>query len=129
MITRFEHSVVRELQARRGWLDQQAVSLGHAVKSYISSCMERLNSLDTKARLLDPRNVLRRGYSITTLGGRALTDTSRLGKGDIITTRLYRGAVTSSVETLEEGTILDEGTLNEGTTEEDTEDGVQEKDG
>jgi exodeoxyribonuclease VII large subunit len=52
-------------------------------------------------RLLDPDNVLKRGYSITYLNKKAVRDSSELREGDIINTRVYKGSVKSKVEALD----------------------------
>lgn len=62
----------------------------------------RLESLEKVIHLLDPENVLRRGYSITHHRGKVLTETSLLGKGSVIETKLYSGTLKSVVETIEE---------------------------
>ena len=51
-------------------------------------------------RLLDPVNVLRRGYSITYFKEKALKDSADLHEGDIIRTKVYKGTVRSKVEAL-----------------------------
>jgi exodeoxyribonuclease VII large subunit len=57
---------------------------------------ERLESLS-------PLAVLGRGYSVTqhTSDGRLLTDPGSVSTGELITTRLARGTLTSRVETIE----------------------------
>lgn len=59
---------------------------------------EKLASAKARLRLMDPLNVLKRGYSITTKGGRAVIDSDTLEKGDILITRLAQGEATSVVE-------------------------------
>jgi exodeoxyribonuclease VII large subunit len=51
-------------------------------------------------RLLDPVNILRRGYSITYFKEKALKDSGDLQEGDIIRTKVYKGTVRSKVEAL-----------------------------
>ena len=51
-------------------------------------------------RLLDPINVLKRGYSITYFREKALKDSADLQEGDIIRTKVYKGTVKSKVEAL-----------------------------
>ena len=63
---------------------------------------DRLETLGSAIRLMDPANVLMRGYSITTKQGKVVTDAAALAKGDILTTRLARGEVTSEVTNLVE---------------------------
>jgi len=52
-------------------------------------------------RLLDPINVLKRGYSITYLREKAIKDSSELQTGDIIRTKVYKGSVNSKVEAID----------------------------
>jgi exodeoxyribonuclease VII large subunit len=46
---------------------------------------------------LDPRNVLKRGYTITMRNGNLVNDAQNISLGDIIKTILYKGTITSSV--------------------------------
>lgn len=55
----------------------------------------RLDSMQQAARLLDPANVLKRGYSITHHNGNILRDASLVKKGDLLETKLHIGAITS----------------------------------
>jgi exodeoxyribonuclease VII large subunit len=57
-----------------------------------------METLEQQVHLLDPQNILRRGYSITYHGGRPLTEAKGLGPGEIITTRLYKGEITSEIK-------------------------------
>jgi exodeoxyribonuclease VII large subunit len=57
-----------------------------------------IEKLEQQVHLLDPRNILRRGYSITYHGGKPLTDTASVNPGEIITTRLYKGEINSEIK-------------------------------
>ena len=57
----------------------------------------RLQLLEEKAKSLDPALLLKRGYSITLKGGRALRDAATLHPGDEIETRLANGTIHSTV--------------------------------
>jgi len=61
-----------------------------------------IDKLDQQVHLLDPRNILRRGYSITYHGGKPLTDTASVNPGEIITTRLYKGEINSEIKSKKE---------------------------
>ena len=58
----------------------------------------RLELLGEKLKSLDPQLLLRRGYSITTFGGKALRDPATLKSGDEIVTRLEKGTIVSKVK-------------------------------
>ena len=57
-----------------------------------------LNHLTEKINLLDPVNTLLRGYSITRLNGKALTESSDVEIGMQIETELARGVIISTVK-------------------------------
>ncbi|KPK02000.1 MAG: hypothetical protein AMK71_03680 [Nitrospira bacterium SG8_35_4] len=52
---------------------------------------------------LNPRNVLKRGYSITYSNGKAVKAVSDVSEGDSLRTVLYRGEITSMVEKKKKG--------------------------
>lgn len=58
----------------------------------------RLELLAQRLSALDPQVLLKRGYSITTLNGKAVLDGSVLKTGDEIETRFAKGTITSIVE-------------------------------
>ena len=68
----------------------------------LSLQLRRLENFETKIVLLNPHNILKRGYSITYSNGKILKDTGSVKKDDIINTRLYNGYITSVVESTEE---------------------------
>lgn len=59
-----------------------------------------LTSTERSINLLDPRQVLGRGYSITRLNGRAVKSTDGIQKGDIVETSLASGNIISTVKEL-----------------------------
>ena len=58
----------------------------------------RITHCGQAIRLLDPVNVLKRGYSITYLNEKAIRDSADVQQGDIIRTRIYKGSIKSKVE-------------------------------
>ena len=61
-----------------------------------------LHGLQEKARLLDPANVLKRGYSITYFKGSVLTKSRAVKKSDRIITKLHEGEIESIVDSNKE---------------------------
>jgi exodeoxyribonuclease VII large subunit len=76
--------------------------LSSSVKSLFQTQDERIKHLEQGIRLLDPSNVLKRGYSITYLNNKAVKAVSELSEGDIIQTKLYKGSIKSKVEGINE---------------------------
>jgi len=61
-----------------------------------------VDKLDQQIHLLDPLNILKRGYSITYFQGKALTDPEKLNPGDMIETRLFKGNICSEIKSKNE---------------------------
>jgi exodeoxyribonuclease VII large subunit len=58
----------------------------------------RLKLMQQAVTLADPANILRRGFSITRVGGKAVTQASALHPGERLVTQLAQGEITSVVE-------------------------------
>ena len=58
----------------------------------------RIEKAEQAVRLLDPINILRRGYSITSVDGTVLREVASIDKGMLLETRLYHGRFISRVE-------------------------------
>lgn len=58
---------------------------------------ERLYSLDNALNILNPENVLKRGYTITSMDGKILKNSHQVSTGNIIDTRFKDGAIKSKV--------------------------------
>ena len=56
-----------------------------------------LNNIEKYIAVLNPVNVLKRGYSITMLNGKVLKNSSEAEKNDTLKTILYDGTITSKV--------------------------------
>jgi len=99
-----EHHFFRLGLASNHCLQQNSQMLRYACKTLQTAtatmCKERralVTSMEKSTRLLDPQQVLNRGYSITRLNGRALTAASRVKPGDLLETVLASGKLNSIV--------------------------------
>ncbi len=86
-ITTQSHS----LQITEQWLTT-------ALTSTLTTANHRIQRIEDTLRSSDPSHILRLGYSITRIGGKAVTDATQLQSGDRITTTLHNGEVKSVVE-------------------------------
>ena len=57
----------------------------------------KLDNYEAAIKLLSPLNILKRGYSISYLNGKAITDANCIKEGDIIETQLYNGKIESKI--------------------------------
>lgn len=73
--------------------------LSQAVTSLFTRQKHRLELLHQRVNDASPERLLKRGYSITLKDGKAIIDATQLAEGDVLTTRLAKGEVNSTVTT------------------------------
>lgn len=78
-------------------IDAHIVRLSQDVTRTLIEQNHRVEMLLQRANSLDPIVLLKRGYSITLLGDKALHDASTLKSGDIIETRLEKATIKSTI--------------------------------
>ena len=92
-----ETAVRRKLMLSGARLDRLAAALPPAVRQRIMGESHRLELLAKRLEAADPALLLKRGYSITLLNGRAVRSVTELHDGDVIETRLSDGRIMSEV--------------------------------
>ena len=78
-------------------LDRKSDQLSAIVNLQFQHQQNNLKLIETKLQLLDPQQLLRKGYSFTTHNGKLVTSVTQLAFGDTITTTLADGTVDSIV--------------------------------
>jgi exodeoxyribonuclease VII large subunit len=78
-------------------IEQQRRQLSAAASQLISKSADNLEHIDRIITLSDPKYILQRGYSITTVNGKSLRESSALKAGDRLVTTLMNGTVESEV--------------------------------
>lgn len=73
-------------------------SMNRAVRHRLEKEEEKISHLEHRLTLNDPRTILKRGYSITRINGKVVTNDLETNDGDIMETLLYDGKVTSVVK-------------------------------
>ena len=86
------------LKDEKDFLKRSWEKLTSTVTKLPQHCREHLEYLEGKIKILDPVNVLKRGYSITLKGKKAVASIKDIEKGDRLTTVFYKGNVESTVE-------------------------------
>lgn len=76
-------------------LDEISARLSVAVDSTMKRHRAKLESLEGMIGILSPENTLKRGYSITRVNGKAVTDANSILKGSRISTQLHKGTIES----------------------------------
>ncbi|MFY7944047.1 MAG: exodeoxyribonuclease VII large subunit, partial [Crocinitomicaceae bacterium] len=117
---RFERSVQFNIKKHENTLNQFRVTFGYLAKNnhqrqelklhelnnnlqqQIRQTTDRsanqLTVLENKVQMLDPMNVLKRGFSLTTFGGKIIKEGNLPEKGDLIQTQTAVGKINSKVE-------------------------------
>ncbi len=72
--------------------------LNYGSSLFIANQKAMLKNREDKNTLLDPANILKRGYSITYLNGKTLYDIKSVTENDEIITKLFRGFIRSKVK-------------------------------
>ena len=79
-------------------LDRKSDQLSTTVNQQLQQQQNNLKLIETKLQLLDPQQLLRKGYSFTTHNGKLVTSITQLAPGDTITTTLADGTIDSIVK-------------------------------
>lgn len=80
-----ETARIRALAGRLPLLASSAIERGK----------QRLVHAENMLRVLSPDNILKRGYSVTRINGRAVTSVSQVNPGDVLETTLHQGVLKS----------------------------------
>lgn len=85
------------LMPLRARLDRIADALKSSSANRLALAIQSLNASDSLLKALSPQAVLSRGFSITRIDGKAVTDAASVAPGAVITTTLASGTLTSTV--------------------------------
>jgi exodeoxyribonuclease VII large subunit len=86
------------LQDQKNKIINIGKDIGSFSKRLLEDSRNYLSHIDEKIKLLDPKNILKRGYSVTYLKNKAIKGIDDLEIGDKIKTVFYKGWVESNVK-------------------------------
>lgn len=110
LFTRQQSALVRQLATRatfgpmqktgrmEGVLRQLESALPRGITSLMTTKRNRLQALEQHLRILDPVNVLERGYSIVRKEGKAVRSASDVALGDEVKITLFQGVMDADVK-------------------------------
>jgi exodeoxyribonuclease VII large subunit len=97
--TQLMTTIALTFQRSRSQLDENTKELESQVKFYIQNCRQSLQFTEKNIAILDPINVLRRGFSITLdKTGKAVKNPGELETNESLTTIFANGKVTSVIK-------------------------------
>ena len=95
---KLETSPKRLISEQESHLNGIKELISRTTKHRIEKANEKLSFLEHRLTLNDPRTILKRGYSITRINGKVVTNDLETNDGDVMETLLYDGMVTSVVK-------------------------------
>ena len=99
-IQRLENLTFQQLHQIQQYQHQVQI-ISHSLEIVISNSLAKsqshLDLLQSKLISFDPQAILQKGYSITKLYGKIITDSTHLKVGDILTTQFHNGEINSTV--------------------------------
>ena len=95
---RVELKTVDLIAKNRLLLDRKSDQLSALVNQQLQQQQNNLKLIETKLQLLDPQQLLKKGYSFTIHNGKLVTSIAQLTPGDTITTTLADGTIDSIVQ-------------------------------
>ncbi len=86
------------LQQQSEKLRQSEQGLRRELAMHMERSRDKLAQLQKRTELVDPENILKRGYSLTLLEGKTVVSIKGVKAGSLLETRLYQGTIISKVE-------------------------------
>lgn len=95
---RLASATIRQMDLAQNRITLLCAQLSPLTTHFLDTHRHRLELFEQRATSLDPQLLLKRGYSITTLNGKAVHNAIELKSGDEIETRLSQGTIKSIVK-------------------------------
>ena len=86
------------LKDQKGNILETREIIAELVKRTIRKAKETIEKYRDKITILDPINVMKRGFSLTTVNGKIIKGIQGLNPGEIMWTHLYQGKIKSRIE-------------------------------
>jgi exodeoxyribonuclease VII large subunit len=86
------------IQQKKNALNEVKKDLPYFMKTIFVRSLNSVEKLEQSVRLIDPINVLKRGYSITTAKGKTVNESNPVKQGDVIVTRTANYIIESEVK-------------------------------
>src|SRR5690625_3073229 len=86
------------IKENKFYLDQNSEQIKKNEQQLLKYQKQKLDSLEKNIEILDPKNVFKRGFSITKFNGKSIKNPNDLEIGQNVETILYEGEFTSKIE-------------------------------
>ncbi len=89
------NSTIQSLREEQVRLNNSSMIVKHLPKQALERHRHQLHRLEQMADYANPLNILKRGYSVTVYKGKVIKDSQDVPSGEIMTTKLHKGAIKS----------------------------------
>ncbi|MBL0741230.1 exodeoxyribonuclease VII large subunit [Chryseolinea lacunae] len=97
MLTTLKRNATDVVRDNANTIDTLAAALQRQATNHLQTRHIALRQIEKHVSVLDPINILKRGFTITLKDGKAVKDSTTLNPGDTVVTRLAEGEVTSTI--------------------------------
>jgi exodeoxyribonuclease VII large subunit len=94
-----------DLKNKEFELNRQTQNLPRLVENILSKNNSNLKQLEQSIKLMDPVHVLKRGYSISLIDGKTITNESKIKQGTTLITKTYFGEIESEILKIKDNKI------------------------
>lgn len=90
---RYQQSYWQKLREQQRIIEQLQTDLKRFSVYHLSTSKQKFSTLERDLETMHPKNVLRRGYSITTLNGKAVASVGSVAIGDKLENQVFVGVL------------------------------------
>lgn len=96
--SRLVSGYLSNLASRKNTVSRLEKELAADTRAFLNAGKNKISGLENVLKILDPLNVLKRGYTITSVNGRIIKSKNQVSLNDLIDTRFQDGSVRSKVQ-------------------------------
>ncbi len=93
-------AVKHQLDMEHMYLNQSILKQRNVNRRFFNKHKHQLELFEQSAKYADPKNILKKGYSLTLHKGKVIKDISQLKEDDIIESKFAKGSIKSQVKTI-----------------------------
>lgn len=110
LLNQIPYKLVKEIKMKTHennfYLQQNMERIRKDSKQLLMQQNQVIRSIEKNIQILDPENVLKRGYSITKVDGKSIKYSNQLNIGQTIETILFEGKIISKIENIDKNESL-----------------------
>jgi len=97
IVNLLQFSILRNLDLNNNKIEKYNTFLKDKTTKYLNSKQHKLIIFEQKTELLNPENILKRGFSYSLFNGKVLKNINEINESDVVETVLFNGRFTSII--------------------------------